>query len=140
MNPHISYNFQYKSTVINIFLWFWYRKIRLWLKLTYMYFNIFAWDGVGLARNVGFVAVFIVYCFCNRSRLRNSSPCYMTDTWVNIKESFNLLVYRALRKWCFTRQMVGWISKKLWHDSISLGTSYAFAQSMLPFFLDHIAH
>lgn len=22
-----------------------------------MYFNIFAWDGVGLARNVGFVAV-----------------------------------------------------------------------------------
>lgn len=54
-----------------------------------MYFNIFAWDGVGLARNVGFVAVavVIVYCFCNRSRLRNDSPCYMTDTWVNIKEA-----------------------------------------------------
>lgn len=47
-----------------------------------MYFNMFAWDGVGLARNVGFVAVAVViaYCFCNRSRLRNDSPCYMTDT------------------------------------------------------------
>lgn len=46
-----------------------------------MYFNIFAWDGVGLARNVGFVAVAVVIvCFCNRSRLRNGSPCYMTDT------------------------------------------------------------
>lgn len=47
-----------------------------------MYFNMFAWDGVGLARNVWFVAVAVVtvYCFCNRSRLRNGSPCYMTDT------------------------------------------------------------
>lgn len=128
--------------VINIFLWFWYRKNSIMIKINLHVFQYFAWDGVGLARNVGFVAVavVIVYCFCNRSRLRNGSPCYMTDTWVNIKESFNLLVYRALTNWCFTRQMVGWISKKLWHDSISLGTSYAFAQSMLPFFLDHIAH
>lgn len=47
-----------------------------------MYFNMFAWDGVGLVRNVGFVAVAVVtvYCFCNRSRLRNGSPCYRTDT------------------------------------------------------------
>lgn len=50
------------------------------IKINLHVFQYFAWDGVGLARNVGFVAVVIVYCFCNRSRLRNGSPCYMTDT------------------------------------------------------------
>lgn len=28
-----------------------------------MYFNMFAWDGVGLARNVGFVAVAVVIVY-----------------------------------------------------------------------------
>lgn len=52
------------------------------IKINLHVFQYFAWDGVGLARNVGFVAVAVVtvYCFCNRSRLRNGSPCYMTDT------------------------------------------------------------